>query len=73
MILLGLEIDELSMNAVSIPTVKRIIRSVRREEAAELTYHALTLTTAKEIELFVNQEMSRRFPDIFSIVRAENN
>ncbi len=72
MILLGLEIDELSMNAVSIPTVKRIIRSIRREEAAELTYHALSLTNAKEIERFVNQEMSRRFPNIFSIVRAED-
>jgi phosphotransferase system enzyme I (PtsI) len=72
MILLGLEIDELSMNAVSIPTVKRIVRSIRREEAAELTYQALTLPTAKEIELFVNREMARRFPDIFSIVRAKN-
>ena len=73
MILLGLEIDELSMNAVSIPTVKRIIRSIRREEAAELTYQALTLHTAKEIEKFVNREMARRFPNIFSIVRAKDN
>jgi phosphotransferase system enzyme I (PtsI) len=70
MILLGLEIDELSMNAVSIPTVKRIIRSVQREEAAELTYRALTLNTAKEIDEFVNQEMASRFPNIFSIVRT---
>ncbi len=73
MILLGLEIDELSMNAVSIPTVKQIIRSIRREEAAELTYHALTLTTAKEIEEFVNRKMAQRFPDIFSLVRAKEN
>lgn len=73
MILLGLEIDELSMNAVSIPTVKQIIRSIRREEAAELIYHVLTLTTAKEIEKFVNKEMGRRFPDIFSLVRSKEN
>jgi phosphotransferase system enzyme I (PtsI) len=73
MILLGLEIDELSMNAVSIPTVKQIIRSIRREEATELTYQALTLSTAKEIEEFVNREMARRFPNIFSIIRAKNN
>ncbi len=73
MILLGLEIDELSMNAVSIPTVKRIVRSIRREEAAELTYKALILPTAKEVEQYVIKEMSRRFPDIFSIVRSKDN
>jgi len=65
MILLGLEIDELSMNAISIPTVKRIIRSIKLEEATALTYKVLTLPTAKEIEKFVSREMARRFPDIF--------
>ncbi len=64
-ILLGLEIDELSMNAVSIPTVKRIIRSFRRKEAAAITFKALTLATAKEVEEYVVTEMAQRFPDLF--------
>lgn len=64
-ILLGLEIDELSMNAVSIPTVKRIIRSFRRNEAAAITFKALTMATAKEVEQYVAKEMAQRFPDLF--------
>ncbi|MBI5789374.1 MAG: phosphoenolpyruvate--protein phosphotransferase [Candidatus Schekmanbacteria bacterium] len=64
-ILLGLEIDELSMNAVSIPTIKRIVRNISRKEAADITYRALSLPTAKEVETYVVSEMAQRFPDIF--------
>ena len=64
-ILLGMEIDELSMNAVSIPTIKRIVRSIHRKEAAAITFKAMTLATAREVEEYVAAEMSQRFPDLF--------
>ncbi len=65
LILVGLEIDELSMNAASIPTIKHLIRGVSLSEAAEVTYRALNLSTATEIEEYMTNELSGRFPDIF--------
>jgi phosphotransferase system enzyme I (PtsI) len=65
LILLGLELDEFSMNAASIPIIKQIIRSVRLEQATELAYKAMSFATAKEIEEFVSKEMSARFPEFF--------
>jgi len=53
------------MNAVSIPTVKRIIRSFQRKDAAAITFKAMTLATAKEVEEYVAMEMAQRFPDLF--------
>ncbi len=70
LILLGMEIDELSMNAMTIPTIKRIIRSVELEDAYALAYEALTCSTAQETEGFINQEMASRFPDIFNHIQA---
>ncbi|MFQ5647352.1 MAG: phosphoenolpyruvate--protein phosphotransferase, partial [bacterium] len=65
LIMLGLEVDELSMNAISIPNIKQIIRSVKYEEAVALTNHVFSLSTYKEIENFVTHEISHRFPEIF--------
>jgi phosphotransferase system enzyme I (PtsI) len=70
LILLGMEIDELSMNAMTIPTIKQIIRSVRLEEAYTLAYEVLTCATAMEIEEFISHEMSKRFPDIFNPIQV---
>lgn len=65
LILLGLGLDEFSMNPASIPIIKQIIRSVRLEQATELAYKALTFSTAKEVEEFVFKDMSVRFPEFF--------
>jgi len=65
LILLGLELDEFSMNTASIPIIKQIIRSVRLEQATELAYKAMSFSTAKEIEEFVLKEMSTKFPEFF--------
>ena len=48
-ILVGMGIDELSMNPQSIPVVKRVIRSINLEDARKLVNDALTLTTAKNV------------------------
>jgi phosphotransferase system enzyme I (PtsI) len=48
-ILLGLGIDELSMNPQSIPAVKSMIRSLRIEDARHLIKEILKKATAKEI------------------------
>jgi phosphotransferase system enzyme I (PtsI) len=48
-ILLGMGIDELSMNPQSIPVVKRIIRSIKLEDTRRLVEEALKQTTAKDV------------------------
>ncbi len=65
LILLGLGFNELSMNASYIPRVKRVIRQVRKEEGETLVAHLLTFATAKDIARFVEEEMARRFPELF--------
>ncbi|MBI3077290.1 MAG: phosphoenolpyruvate--protein phosphotransferase [Deltaproteobacteria bacterium] len=58
-VLLGLGFDELSMNAVSVPVVKGIIRSMTYREARTLAEEILGLPTAAEIEAAVRERVSR--------------
>jgi len=64
-VLLGLGFDELSMNAVSIPRVKKILRRCPREAAERLVTSLLTLTTAQEIEAHLQAEITSRFSASF--------
>jgi phosphotransferase system enzyme I (PtsI) len=64
-ILLGLGVDELSMNAMAIPVVKSVIRRFNLDEAREMAATALGMITVDEINGFATQEMSQRFPEIF--------
>ena len=64
-ILLGLGVDELSMNAMAIPVIKSVIRQFNLEEAREMAFKALGMVTVDEINDFATREMSRRFPEIF--------
>ncbi len=63
-ILLGLGFQRLSMNASSIPWVKKIIRSIRMQDAVELSSLVMRQPTAalarKTSEVF----MQERFPDL---------
>lgn len=54
-LLLGLGLRELSMNAVLIPSVKQILRSVSLEEIQKLIAPVLNLDTAEEIEQALNK------------------
>jgi phosphotransferase system enzyme I (PtsI) len=64
-ILLGLGVDELSMNHMSIPMVKKVIRLISYEEAKDMARQAMDMATVEEINEFAAQEMNRRFPEIF--------
>jgi phosphotransferase system enzyme I (PtsI) len=64
-ILLGLGVDELSMNHMSIPMVKKVIRLISYEEAKDMARQAMDMATVGEINEFAAQEMNRRFPEIF--------
>lgn len=61
-ILVGLGIDELSMNALSIPLVKKMIRSISYDDCLELTHHAFQMQTAQEIHDFLEKWIFEKFP-----------
>jgi len=62
-ILLGLGFDELSMNAVSIPKVKKILRRCSRDEAEEMVKQALSFATAAEVESYLQGQIVTKFSD----------
>ena len=64
-ILLGLGFDELSMNAVSILRVKKILRRCSLHETKKLVERALTYATAQEVETFLKSEIAAHFADSF--------
>ena len=66
LILLGFGLDELSMNPLAIPRVKKIVREATLEESKALLDSVLVFTTAEEIEQHVRDYMIRRFPEDFS-------
>ena len=62
-LLIGLGVDVLSMNAVSLPRVKKIVRATHLHDAQRLATAVGQFATAWEAEEFVKREMTRRFPD----------
>jgi len=65
LILLGLGLDEFSMNPVSIPKVKKVLRMSRFEETQALVEEVFQFKTASEIECHVRNWMADRFPEDF--------
>lgn len=73
LILLGFELDELSMNPLAIPRVKKIIRNSTMEEAKIVLRKIMTFSTAGEIGKYVKDYMIDRFPEDFSQEAGEGN
>ena len=65
LVLLGLGLDEFSMNPVAIPKVKKMLRISRFEETQTLVEQIFQLPTASEIECHVRNWMAERFPEDF--------
>ena len=57
LILLGLGLDEFSLPSSAIPQVKYIIRSITIQEAEKIAQEALSLSTGKEVELFIQNKL----------------
>ncbi|MDE2214235.1 MAG: phosphoenolpyruvate--protein phosphotransferase [Candidatus Omnitrophica bacterium] len=58
-LLLGMGIDELSMSAASILTVKRMIRGVKLQDAQRTAYEAMQLATGQEVEEYIDVQIRR--------------
>ena len=60
-LLLGMGLDELSMNSAALPEAKRLIRAITYKEADNLAKEALLLRTADEISLYMKKQLEERF------------
>lgn len=65
LVLIGLGFAELSMNPAAIPRVKRLMRQVSLADARDLVSRLLELPTAAAVVDALEDEMGRRFPQIF--------
>ncbi len=63
-ILLGMGFQHLSMNVASIPWVKKVVRSVRMQDAAELVSLVMQQPTAAVARKTAESFMEERFPDL---------
>jgi phosphoenolpyruvate-protein phosphotransferase (PTS system enzyme I) len=56
----GLGLTDFSMTPAAIPTARQAIRDLRADHARELASHALTLSTAEEIERYLFEALAAR-------------
>ncbi|MCX5808858.1 MAG: phosphoenolpyruvate--protein phosphotransferase [Proteobacteria bacterium] len=64
-VLMALELDEISMNAYSIPKAKKIIRGLDHSYCKELLDEILKRDSGREGNLLLRNEMARLFPNDF--------
>lgn len=58
----GMELDSLSMNPISIPRVKKILRALTREKSKRLMNEVLQMTTTEDVERFLKKEVGHLLP-----------
>jgi phosphotransferase system enzyme I (PtsI) len=63
-ILLGMGFQHLSMNVASIPWVKKVVRSVRMQDAVELASLVMQQPTAAQARKTAEHFMEERFPEL---------
>ena len=66
LVLLGLGLDEFSMSPMSIPQIKKLIRSVNLTDAQELAQTVLQLSTGEEVGDLSRKRLQELAPDIIS-------
>jgi phosphotransferase system enzyme I (PtsP) len=56
-LLLAMGFDKISMNGHNVPRIKWVIRHISFEQAQHILDRALTLTTAKEVHSYLNEQL----------------
>ena len=65
-LLLGMGLDEFSMPPPLIPKVKEIVRKITFQEAEKITSLALSLSTPREIEKFLQEKLKEILKDNYN-------
>lgn len=63
LVLLGLGLEEFSMNPIAIPKVKKILRMVKAIEMKTLTEKLFQFSTATEVKRYIRRWMAERFSE----------
>ena len=61
-LMVGLGLDSLSMNPISISRVKKLLRSITREQSLKILKEAISLDTAEEVEKLLKRKTSHLLP-----------
>ncbi len=64
LLLVGLELDELSVSPVALPEIKKMIRSMTFADARSFARKAQKIVSAREMETFCSREMKKRFANL---------
>ena len=56
-LLLAMGYDKISMNGHNVPRIKWVIRHIAFEQAEQILEHTLTLTTAKQVHSYLNEQL----------------
>ncbi|MBA7518921.1 Phosphoenolpyruvate-protein phosphotransferase [subsurface metagenome] len=67
-LLIGLGIDELSMNPASIPRVKMVLRSITIPQCEEIAKETLRFRTALEVKRYLRRTIRKKFPKIDEVI-----
>ncbi len=68
-LLIGLGIDELSMNPSSIPQAKMVLRAITIPKCQEIAQQALGFRTALEVKKYLRRIIHRNFPGIEKVIK----
>ncbi len=64
-LLLGMGLDSFSMTSPQVPRIKELINNIKFEDAVKAVTGALKLSTAKEVENFLKEELKKVLKDKF--------
>lgn len=64
LILLGLGLDEFSMNPAMVPEMKYVIRNIKFEDAKNIAKRAMEFSTGEEVEVFANDSLNKLVPSL---------
>ena len=70
-VLLGLDIEGLSMNAGGIPRIKKIVRSISIKDSKTALKHIFKLETAEEVRNYISKKVKTLLPDFEELKTLE--
>jgi phosphotransferase system enzyme I (PtsI) len=63
-LLLGMGLRQLSVTPHNIPEIKKIVRSIRVDEATQVAQEALRLETARDVNYYLREQTRRILPEV---------
>jgi len=72
-LLIGLNVDELSLTPALIPQIKGIIRGISYQECVKIAQEVLKMDSARKVRKFLSQELLSRFPHLENLLVEVDN